>query len=109
MLHEDETFVQERIQLGGNQFRNCTFQECRLVYDGSAGVRIEDCDFDETRVELVEQAGNTLSFLQNVYHGLGEDGQKVVENFFHHVRQGQIGQPDPENLDEMGTNGHEQP
>jgi len=98
MRHEDETFVQERIELGENEFRNCRFESCRLVYDGSPGVRIQNCDFEETRLELVEEAGNTLGFLQNIFHGFGEDGQAVVENFFDQIRQGQIGQPDTDDL-----------
>lgn len=94
MRHEGEVFVQERIELGENQFRNCRFESCRLVYDGSAGVRIEDCAFEDSRLELVDEAGNTLSFLQNLFHGFGEDGRLVVENFFEQIRQGKIGQPE---------------
>lgn len=94
MRHEGEVFVQERVELGGNQFRDCRFESCRLVYDGSAGVRIEGCDFEESRLELVDEAGNTLSFLQNLFHGFGDDGRKVVESFFEQIRQGRIGQPD---------------
>jgi hypothetical protein len=105
MLHEGETFVEERIELGGNQFRNCSFESCRLVFDGSEGVRIEDCDFEETRLELVDQAGTTLSFLQNMYHGFGDDGQAVVENLFDQIREAKIGQPSTDPLPEDGTDG----
>lgn len=94
MRHEGETFVQERIELGENEFRDCRFESCRLVYDGSAGVRIQNCSFEDTRLELVDEAGNTLSFLQNMFHGFGEDGREVVENFFDQIREGRIGQPD---------------
>lgn len=102
MRHEGEDFVQEEVELGGNKFLDCTFEDCRLLYDGSPGVRIEDCSFEETRLELTDEAGNTLSFLQNLYHGFGEDGQLVVENFFDQIRQGLIGQPDTEELARKG-------
>ena len=94
MRHEGEVFTQERIELGDDEFRNCRFESCRLVYDGSPGVRIVNCDFEESRLELTDEAGNTLSFLQNIFHGFGEDGRHVVENFFDQIREGKIGQPD---------------
>lgn len=98
MRYEDEVFVQERIELGENEFRGCRFESCRLVYDGSAGVRIQDCSFEDTRLELVDAAGNTLSFLQNIFHGFGDDGRLVVENFFDQIREGRIGQPDTQEM-----------
>lgn len=98
MRHEDEVFVQEEVELGGNKFLSCTFEDCRLIYDGSPGVRIQDCTFEGTRLELVGEAGNTLSFLQNIFHGFGEDGRLVVENFFEQIRDGKIGQPETEEL-----------
>lgn len=94
MRHQDETFIGDPIELGENQFINCTFDDCRLIYDGSPGARIENCSFDQTRLELTGEAGNTLSFLQNIYHGFGEDGQAVVENLFDQIRQGRIGEGD---------------
>lgn len=94
MRYEDETFVQERVELDGNEFRSCRFESCRLVYGGDPGVRVEDCAFDETRLELVEEAGNTISFLQNVFHGFGPDGRRVVEHFFDQIREGKVGQPE---------------
>jgi hypothetical protein len=100
MRHEDEVFVQDRIELGENEFRNCRFESCRLVYDGSPGVRIQNCEFEDTRLELTDEAGNTLSFLQNIFHGFGEDGQAVVENFFDQIREGRIGQPDTDGYPE---------
>lgn len=103
MRHEDELFVQERIKLGDDQFIGCEFQHCRLVYDGSAGVRIRDCSFEETRLELVDEAGNTLSFLQNLFHGFGDDGEEVVENLFDQIRQERIGQPDTREMN-RGSN-----
>lgn len=90
MEHHDETFVDEEIGLDDEAYVGCTFRDCRLVYGGSAGVRVQDCDFEETRLELVDEAGNTLSFLQNIYHGFGEDGKTVVEHLFDQIRQGKI-------------------
>lgn len=91
MEHRDETFVDQPIRLGEDHYIGCRFDACRLVYDGSAGVRIQDCSFEDTRLELTEEAGNTLSFLQNIYHGFGDDGQRVVENLFDQIREGRIG------------------
>lgn len=90
MRHEGETFVQERIELGEDEFVDCRFEECRLIYDGSPGVRVQNCDFEDTRLELVDEAGNTLSFLQNIFHGFGEDGRTVVEHLFDQIREGRI-------------------
>lgn len=92
MEHRDEVFVDEEIDLGEDSYVNCRFKGCRLVYDGAPGVQIQSCDFEETRLELVDEAGNTLSFLQNIYHGFGEDGRRVVENLVEQVRQGRIGE-----------------
>lgn len=91
MEHRDEAFVDEEIHLGEDHYVDCSFEACRLLYDGSPGVRIQNCSFEDTRLELTGQAGNTLSFLQNIYHGFGEDGRAVVENLFDQIREGRIG------------------
>lgn len=105
MEHRDERFVDEEIHLGDDAYIGCTFEDCRLIYDGSPGVHIKDCDFDETRLELVDAAGNTLSFLQNIYHGFGEDGRLVVESLFENIREGRIGQRSYGDTDGTGPTG----
>ena len=34
MNHQNETFRDQRIELHGKSFHNCTFDNCELVFDG---------------------------------------------------------------------------
>jgi hypothetical protein len=68
---EKNTFVGQRIQLDGHQFRGNHFQNCVLVYGGGPLSMIEN-QLDNCRWEFVEAAARTIGLLASFYQSAGE-------------------------------------
>jgi hypothetical protein len=86
----DARFHNSSIRVGGVLFRNCTFVDCQLLYDGQEEVGFEDCTFDKCEWTFDGPAENTLSFLGAIYNGLGEEGQQLVESVFQSIRANSV-------------------
>ena len=69
MKSVDKTFRQESIEIDGNSYTNCTFEECTLEYSGGVVPSFQDCVLVKTEFLFSHQAGNTLHFLRHMYHG----------------------------------------
>ena len=87
MKFQDEIFQNERVELGGNIFHNCTFEHCELVFDGDRSPTFVDNEFIGSVFVFTDQALRTLYFLANIYHA-GEGGVGVVEQTFSAIRAG---------------------
>ena len=87
MNYKGKTFNNERVELGGNVFHNCTFQHCELVFDGHRSPTFSDNEFIDSVFVFVGEAVRTLYFLSNIYHA-GEGGQQVIEKTFEDIRTG---------------------
>jgi hypothetical protein len=87
MNYQSQTFSNERIDLAGKSFHNCTFQNCELVFDGDRSPTFKDNKFVDTVFVFTNEAVRTLYFLANIYHA-GEGGQQVIEDTFGAIRQG---------------------
>jgi len=87
MNYQSQTFSNERIDLAGKSFHNCTFQNCELVFDGDRSPTFKDNSFVDTVFVFTNEAVRTLYFLANIYHA-GEGGQQVIEDTFDAIRQG---------------------
>jgi hypothetical protein len=83
---ENRTYSKEAVNLDGNEFVNCTFNDCTLVYRGGplprfAGNSIERCVWN-----FSDAAELTLRFIAGLYQA-GEGGKDVVEKIFDQIRQ----------------------
>ena len=87
MNFHDEIFHNERVELGGNSFHNCTFEHCELVFDGDRSPTFTDNEFIGSVIVFTEQALRTLYFLANIYHA-GNGGAEVVDHTFDAIRAG---------------------
>ena len=85
MNFSGETFSNERIELHGKSFRNCTFNNCELVYDGDRSPTFKDNQFIDTKFVFSGAAVRTLYFLENMYHA-GEGGKEVIDNTFANIK-----------------------
>jgi hypothetical protein len=85
MNHHDQTFSNERIELHGKSFHNCTFDKCELVFDGDRPPTFSDNKFVDTVFVFTGAATRTLYLLSNIYHA-GEGGQEVVDRTFADIR-----------------------
>jgi hypothetical protein len=79
-----KTFKNETVELDGNEFIDCKFQGCQLVYSGGPLPRFDGCAFDASPFNFQKGAGNALHFLRDLYHaGLSQN----VEALFDHIRK----------------------
>lgn len=77
MNYNGETFKNQRLELSGNVFHNCRFEECELVFDGDRSPTFTDNEFIDCVFVFTEQAAKTLYFLSNIYHA-GAGGRTIV-------------------------------
>lgn len=86
MNHRHETFRNQRIELHGKSFHDCTFENCELVFDGDRPPTFKDNRFVDSVFVFTGAATRTLYLLSNIYHA-GEGGREVVERTFADIRE----------------------
>jgi len=85
MLFQKKTFKDEEVLVDGNQFIECEFRNCVLQYGGGGGgVVLTSCQFDGCRWAFIRAAGDTVSFMKDLYHGGWKD---VIERTFEDIRR----------------------
>lgn len=72
-------FHGQRIQLDGQEFRSCIFEECEIVYSGAGGVVLDSNQFRDCRWTLEGPAASTLKFL-SMLHESGGGFRELIEN-----------------------------
>ncbi len=86
--HVLETFVDQRVVLDEDEFLECTFTNCDVVYQGRQRAYLVGCAFHGRCTFRLEGAAlRTPEFLKGVYHGLGPAGRRLVEETFDEVRR----------------------
>jgi len=84
MKFSNKTFKDETVELDGNQYVDCSFQGCKLVYNGGGIPHFEGVKFEGGSFMFEKGAGNAVEFLRELYHaGLHQN----VEAFFDDVRR----------------------
>ncbi|MFP6806623.1 MAG: hypothetical protein VB957_05510 [Pseudomonadales bacterium] len=86
MHYKDETFKDQRLELHGKSFNNCTFENCELVFDGDRPPTFKDNKFIDSVFVFTGHATRTLYLLSNIYHA-GEGGKDVIEKTFEDIRE----------------------
>jgi hypothetical protein len=82
------------VPIDNQNFHNCRFTNCRLVYAGGELPILTHCTLINSNFFFDEAAARTLVFLRHVYHGMGDGGRNHIEEIFAFIRQ------DPQLLDE---------
>ena len=77
--HDSEDFTSRVIELDGNEYANCTFTNCRLVYRGGPVPGLVTCRFDRCAWEFQDAAARTVEFLRGLYHGMSAAGRELVD------------------------------
>lgn len=90
MRYEKEKFSNENIALDFNQFIECEFVDCKLIYRGYGPVDLEGCSFRNVQWIFSDAAGNTIKFMAGIYSGAGEGGKKLIEDTFKNIKTGNI-------------------
>lgn len=81
-LIRGEDFINTTVVLDGKEFRNCNFKNVILIYRATGGVGLAHCKFFDVRWTFEGAAADTVSFLQAIHSGLGEDGEKLIKDTF---------------------------
>ncbi len=87
MKFEDQAFDSQDVLLDGNEYINCTFNGCKIIFQGVKNIGLANPTFNACQWSFDGPAGNTLAFLAMIYSG-GGDGQKLVETVFAGIRKG---------------------
>lgn len=61
------TFSHETVVLDGQEFSDCEFRDCRLVYAGGQVPTFANCAFHACEWKFDEAAGRTLAYLKLVW------------------------------------------
>jgi len=75
-----KTFSNETLNVDGNDYNQCTFRTCRLVYAGGPLPVFKDFNFDNCSFELKDAADRTIAFLNSV--GQIQGGAAMVKGLF---------------------------
>jgi len=75
----------ESVALDGNEFIDCKFKNCELVYSGGELPKLQRCDFAHCSWKLDKAAKQTILFLRSIYHS-GPGGMELVEGTLRHIR-----------------------
>ena len=78
-----KTFNNQTINLDGNEYSQCTFRTCRLVYAGGPLPTFKDFNFDNCSFELDGAADRTVAFLNSVAQIQG--GASLLKSMFRGV------------------------
>ncbi len=91
-----ETYKNITIDLDFQEFSECIFDGCTLVYAGGAPPSIVGCTFKESNFIFEGAAANTIQFMAALYRGAGEGGKDLIEKTFDNIRQGNLALPEVE-------------
>ena len=83
----DSTFSGGRIHIDGNEYIRCRFENTTLIFSAITPTSMVDCTFVNVNWNFDGSAALTLKFLNALYHGLGEEGKRLVERTFENVRR----------------------
>jgi len=87
MENQGKTFTGATEVIDGNQYNECSFQNCRLIYRGGEMPRISGCHFENCQWQFEEAAERTLIFMRQLYHGMGTGGAQLIEATLTQLRQ----------------------
>lgn len=87
MRIKNEEFNNETIVIDYTQYIGCTFNNCKFIYYGAPSGGFNDCSFNTIKAwDFGGEALNTIEFMRATYHGIGEGGKKMMENYFNYIK-----------------------
>jgi hypothetical protein len=84
-IHEGATFSNETVVLDSNVYNNCTFNDCEIVFRGTAPVSLQGINFNNCTWTFDGPAGLTIEFMTALYQA----GMKtLIDGTFENIRSG---------------------
>ncbi len=87
MRHEDQKFDGSREIIDGNEYVNCEFQKCNLIFQGGDLPTINGCKMVDCTWSFDQAAMRTVQFMQAIYGGMGDGGKQLIEATFNTIRE----------------------
>lgn len=88
-VYQAVTFSRCVLLLDNNEYRDCVFNDCQLIYRGSSLAGLGGCSLNGVRFTLDGEALNTIRFLIGVGQ-IRNGGQELVNQFLECVRAGVV-------------------
>ncbi len=85
-----QMFRDQTVDLDFQEFVDCRFDRCKLIYRGFGPVQLDRCKFGAVEWTFSDAAQNTVNFLSGLYHGAGLGGQQLVDQTFHNIQSGSL-------------------
>jgi hypothetical protein len=82
---KDQKLERQDVLLDDNEFINCDFENCKMIYKGGQLPKLQQCRFALCSWQLDEAAQRTVLFLRAIYHS-GPGGRELVEETLRHIR-----------------------
>ncbi len=82
-----QNFADTEEVLDDNVYSGCKFDRCKMIYRGGGIPTIADCHFENCSWQFEEAAERTVFFMKLLYHGMGENGPKLVESAIAMIRE----------------------
>jgi hypothetical protein len=61
---KESKFRNTRVPLDGQEFVDCTFHDCTLIYSGGIPPSLKGCDLGNSKLEFADAAKRTVEFLR---------------------------------------------
>lgn len=79
-------FNDTSVVIDGNDYIQCTFTGCTLLYRGGIIPKFAGCRLDRCRWVFEDSAIRTIGLLRGMYSGLGAGGRQIVDDFIREIR-----------------------
>ena len=89
--YQGATFTNETVVLDGNDYRNCTFTDCVIVFRGTAAVSMNGVTTNNCRWTFEGPASLTIEFMTALYQAGVTD---MLDQTFENIRRGSHRQPE---------------
>jgi hypothetical protein len=84
--YKAESFESRSIVLDGDEYEDCTFRNCTLIYRGGDLPKLLNNSLENCSWQFQDAAERSVSFLKGLYHGLGPEGRDLIEATFRNIR-----------------------
>lgn len=81
----DRQFKDRELQLDGNVYKRCSFDDCKLIFSGGLLPIMDGCTFGNNRWNYAGAADRTLLYLRSLYHA-GEGFRTMIDQLFDDIR-----------------------
>ena len=88
MKFTNQVIESQDVLLDGNQFVDCTFQRCKLIFMGIALPSLKNSTMDECTWHFTGPAENALHFMASLY-AQGGEAKVLIERTFENIRNGE--------------------